>query len=626
ASGRPFERDAVIIRAAKEVGPALFYSLVIITLSFLPVFTLQAQEGRLFRPLAFTKTYAMAGAALLSITVVPALMIALVRGRILPESRNPLNRAVLWAYRPVLEGALRHRLLVVAGAVVLLGLSVLPLQRLGSEFMPPLDEGDLLYMPTTLPGLSITKARELLQQTDRIIASVPEVERVFGKIGRAETATDPAPLSMIETTITLKPRSEWRPGLTPEGLIEELDGMIRFPGLTNAWTMPIKTRIDMLSTGIKTPVGIKVAGPDLARLQAIGERIEAILRELPGTSSVYSERVLGGNYLDFDIDRRAIARHGLTVADVQEVIQTAIGGMNVSQTVEGLERYPVSLRYSRELRHDPTALRRVLVDTPAGARIPLGQLATLRFAKGPAAIKTENARPNAWIYVDLDRIDVGTYVKRARAALDRELDLPTGYTLRFSGQYEYLERARARLAWIVPVTLGVIFLLLYLNFRRLGDTLLVLASLPFAMAGGVLLLFALDYDLSVAVAAGFLALAGLTAETGVIMLLFLNQARDRALAEDRLHDLRDLWRVTVEGATWRARPLLMTVASDVIGLLPIMWGAGTGSETMRRIAAPMVGGVFSATLVVLVLLPIGFALLHGRGLPRERSAPLSAET
>ena len=619
-------RRQILVDAAVEVGPSLFFSLLIITVSFLPIFALEAQEGRLFRPLAFTKTYAMAGAALLSITVVPALMIALVRGRILPEDRNPLNRAVLFVYRPLLDGALRHRLLVVAGAVVLLLASVVPFQRLGSEFMPPLDEGDLLYMPTTLPGISITKARELLQQTDRIIATVPEVERVFGKIGRAETATDPAPLSMIETTITLKPRSEWRPGMTPDRLVAELDAMIQFPGVTNAWTMPIKTRIDMLSTGIKTPVGIKIAGPDLVRLQAIGERVEAVLRGVPGTQSVFSERVVGGNYLDFDIDRRAIARYGLTVADVQEVIQTAIGGVNISQTIEGLERYPVSLRYSRELRHDLTALRRVLVHTPAGAQIPLGQLAALRFAKGPPAIKTENGRPNAWVYVDLVGVDVGTYVERAREALEDEVDLPPGYTLRWSGQYEYLERAQARLTVIVPLTLGLIFLLLYLNFRRLADTLLVLGSLPFAMAGGVFLLFALDYDLSVAVAAGFLALAGLTAETGVIMMLFLNQARDRALEEGRLRTAEDLWRVTIEGATYRARPLLMTVASDVIGLLPIMWGAGTGSETMRRIAAPMVGGVFTATLVVLLLLPVAFALFHGRGLPPGRAPRAFSES
>jgi Cu(I)/Ag(I) efflux system membrane protein CusA/SilA len=617
AGARP--RREVLIEAAVEVGPSLFFSLLIVTISFLPIFALEAQEGRLFKPLAFTKTWSMAGAALLSITVVPALMVWLVRGRILPEGRNPLNRLVLAAYRPVLRAALRHRFAVLCGALLLLLSTLHPLQRIGSEFMPPLDEGDLLYMPTTLPGISITKARELLQQTDRIIATVPEVERVFGKIGRADTATDPAPLSMIETTITLKPRSEWRPGMTTEKLVAELDSKIRFPGLTNAWTMPIKTRIDMLSTGIKTPVGIKVSGPDLATLEAIGERIEAILRDVPGTLSVYSERVVGGNYLDVDIDRDRIARYGLTVGDVQDVIQTAVGGMNVSQTVEGLERYPVNLRYSRELRDDVTSLRRVLVTTPGGAQVPLEQLATLRFQKGPPAIKTENARPNAWIYVDLQGIDVGTYVANARAELTERLELPTGYALVWSGQFESLERARSRLALIAPITLALIFLLLYLNFRRLPDTLMVIGTLPFALVGGIFLLWMLDYDFSVAVGAGFLALAGLTAETGVIMLVFLNQARDRALEAGRLGSLQDLWQATVEGATYRARPLLMTVASDVIGLLPIMWGAGTGSETMRRIAAPMVGGVVTATLVTLVVLPVLFVLVHERALPQEGS-------
>ena len=617
------ERDAgkkprieILIDAAVEVGPSLFFSLLIVTVSFLPIFALEAQEGRLFKPLAFTKTYAMAGAALLSITVVPALMVWLVRGKILAEERNPLNKAVLRAYRPVLAAALKHRFVVLALALLLLASSLYPLKQIGSEFMPPLDEGDLLYMPTTLPGLSIAKAREILQQTDRIIATVPEVERVFGKIGRAETATDSAPLSMIETTITLKPRSEWRPGMTPQKLIAELDGMIRFPGLTNAWTMPIKTRIDMLSTGIKTPVGIKVSGPDLSILESLGKQIEATLREVPGTLSVYAERVVGGNYLDIDIDRKKIARYGLTIGDVQDVIQIAIGGMNISQAVEGLERYPINLRYSRELRDDISSLRRVLVSTPGGGPVPLEQLATLQFAKGPPAIKTENARPNAWVYIDLEGIDVGTYVKNAKNVLENELVLPPGYTLIWSGQFEYLERAQNRLMLIVPLTVGIIFLLLYLNFRRLSDTLLVISAIPFALVGGVYLLWALDYDFSVAVGAGFLALAGLTAETGVIMLLFLNQARDRAIEAGSLKTVQDLWHATVEGATYRARPLLMTVASDVIGLLPIMWGAGTGSETMRRIAAPMVGGVLTATMVTLIVIPILFVIVHSRGLSR----------
>ena len=614
-------RREVLIGAAVEVGPSLFFSLLIIAVSFLPVLALQAQEGRLFRPLALTKTYAMAGAAVLSVTVVPALMVWLVRGRIPPQGRNPLSRALRRVYRPLLGAALRRRWLVLAVALGGLLASAVPLQRLGSEFMPPLDEGDLLYMPTTLPGLSITKARELLQQTDRVIATVPEVERVFGKVGRAETATDPAPLSMLETTITLKPRSEWRPGMTPQRLVEELDRMIRFPGLTNAWTMPIKTRIDMLSTGIKTPVGIKISGPELAVLEQLGEQIEAVLRPVTGTLSVYAERVVGGNYLDVDIDRAQIARYGLTVGDVQDVIQTAIGGVDVTETVEGLERYPVNLRYSRELRDDIAGLRRVLVATPSGAQVPLGQLAALRFAKGPPAIKSENARPNAWVYVDLEGIDVGTYVRNAREAVSSRVRLPPGYSLTWSGRYEYLERAQLRFALIAPLTLGAIFLLLYANFRRLGDALIVIAALPFALVGGVFWVWWLGQNLSVAVGAGFLALAGLAAETGAIMLLFLHRARDRALEAGSLRTRGDLWEATVAGAADRARPLLMTVASDVLGLLPIMWGAGTGSETMRCIAAPMVGGVVTATLVTLFVVPILFVMTYARGLPPQRRAP-----
>jgi Cu(I)/Ag(I) efflux system membrane protein CusA/SilA len=509
---------------------------------------------------------------------------------------------------------------VIAAAFVLLVATLYPFSRLGSEFMPPLDEGDLLYMPTTLPGISITKAREILQQTDRIIATFPEVERVFGKAGRAETATDPAPLSMIETTITLKPYDEWRPGMTMEKLVAELDRAIRFPGVTNAWTMPIKTRIDMLSTGINTELGIKLSGPDLEVLQELGERIEAALKGVPGTLSVAAERVVGGNYLDFEIDRQRIARYGLTIADVQDVIQTAIGGMNISYTVEGLERYPINLRYRRELRDDLASLRRVLVPTPSGAQVPLEQLARLEIRKGPPSIKTENARPNAWIRVDLDDVDVGTYVSRAKPVLAEKVVLPPGYTLRWSGQYEYLERAAARLWIIGPIALGVIFLLLYINFRKLSDTLLVLGGLPFGLIGGVWLLWLLDYELSVAVGAGFLALAGLSAETGVIMLLFLNQAKDRLLEEGHLATREDLWAAIVDGAAQRARPLLMTVASDVIGLLPIMWSAGTGSETMRRIAAPLVGGVPTATLVTLIVVPVVYALIHGWRLPR-RSEP-----
>ena len=608
-------RQEVIIEAAAEVGPALFYSLLIITVGFLPIFSLQAQEGRLFSPLAFTKTYAMAGAAFTSITIVPLLMVWLIRGRIMREDRNPVNRFLLWVYSPVIHLVLRHKIWVVASAVSILVATVVPFREIGSEFMPPLNEGDLLYMPTTLPGISITKAQELLQQTDRMIRMIPEVHHVFGKVGRAETATDPAPLSMMETTIMLKPPEEWRPGMTIQKLIAELDQTVRVPGVTNAWTMPIKTRIDMLSTGIKTPVGIKIAGPDLTELQALAEESEAILREVPGTLSVFAERVVGGNYIDFEIDRREIARYGLTVGDVQDVIQSAIGGMNVTSTVEGLERYPVNLRYPRELRGNLSALRRVLVPTPGGAQIPLEQLAVLVVRKGPPSIKSENARLNAWIYVDLEGIDVGTYVQNAKKVLSEQLVLPPGYSLMWSGQYEYMERASARLRIVVPLALGLIFLLLYLNFRKLSDSLIVMLSLPFALVGGVWLLWMLDYELSVAVAVGFLALAGVAAETGVVMLVFLEEAVSRFRSEGRLQSKRDLEEAIFEGAVLRVRPKMMTVVSTMAGLLPIMWGAGTGSETMRRIAAPMVGGMVSATVLTLVVIPVVFAWVRGVGLP-----------
>jgi len=608
-------RREVLVEAATEVGPSLFFSLLVITVSFLPIFSLEAQEGRLFKPLAWTKTWAMAGAALLSVTVVPALMVALVRGRIRPEAHNPAARAVLAVYRPTVRAVLRRPVWVLAGAVLALLATAWPVSRLGSEFMPPLDEGDLLYMPTTLPGVSITKAREILQQTDRIIASFPEVERVFGKVGRARTATDPAPLSMIETTITLKPRSAWRPGMTTEKLIQELDAAIRFPGLTNAWTMPIKARIDMLSTGCKTPVCVRISGPDLSGIEDVAERVEAVLRGVPGSASVVAERSVGGRYLDIDIDRGAISRYGLTVGDVQDVVETAIGGTNVTRTVEGLERYPVSLRYYRELRDDPASLRRVLVPTPDGAQVPLEQLARIALRDGPPSVKTENARPSAWVFVDLrSETDLGSFVGRARRALEEQIELPAGYTLAFTGQYEYLARAARRLSVIAPVTLGIIFVLLYLNFRRVADALLVMACVPFALTGGVWLLWALDYEFSVAVGAGFLALAGLTAETAVIMLVFLHDARRRREEAGRLQSRRDLRAAVVEGATSRARPLLMTVASDVIGLLPIMWAAGTGSEAMRRIAAPLVGGVITASAVTLFLLPVLYALWQGRRL------------
>jgi len=634
------EHWAIILDAAKEVGPSLFYSLLIVTLSFLPVFSLQAQEGRLFKPLAFTKTWAMAAAALLSITLVPVLMGYLVRGRILPEKRNPINRFLLWVYRPVIGWVLRRKMLVGVVSLLILVVTMLPysswvlnrvdgnahrvlsrfeplfpLERIGSEFMPALYEGDLLYMPTTLPGVSVTKARELLQQTDRIIRTFPEVDQVFGKIGRAETATDPAPMSMIETTITLKPEAEWRDGMTPERLIDELDAAVKFPGLTNSWTMPIKTRIDMLSTGIKTPVGIKIAGEDLEVLQRIGQQIEEVIRRQEGTLSVYAERVAGGNYLDFDIDRAAVARYGLTVGDVQDVIMSALGGMNITYTVEGRERYPINLRYGREVRDSLPAMASVLISTPTGVQIPISQVASVHLRKGPPAIKSENARLNAWVYVDIRGIDVGSYVEAARAAVATEIDLPTGYSLSWSGQYEYMQRAEQRLKLVVPITLGVIFLLLFLNFRSVTESLIIMLSLPFALVGGVWLLAVLDYDMSIAVGVGFIALAGVAAETGVIMLLYLDQAwdeiRDRRQREGGQLTREDLHGAVTAGAVDRVRPKVMTVTATMAGLLPIMWGSGTGSEVMRRIAAPMVGGLVSSTLLTLLVIPMIYSVWQG---------------
>ena len=605
----------IIARAAREVGPSLFFALLVITVSFMPVFSLEAQAGRLFKPLAFTKTYAMAAAALLSVSLVPVLVGYCVRGRIRPSHRTPVGRVLGGVYWPVLGFVLRFRRWVVAGALLALAASVVPFSRFGSEFMPRLWEGDLLYMPTTLPGVSITEGREILQQTDRIIKSFPEVQHVFGKVGRADSATDPAPLSMIETTIALKPRSEWRPGMTPERLVEELDGALRIPGLTNAWTMPIRSRIDMLSTGIRTPVGIKIAGPDLTELERLGREIEAAVRGVPGTASVYADRVMGGNYLDFGIDRVAIARHGLTVRDVQEVIQTAIGGMNVTTTVEGLERYPVNLRYSRELRDDLPGLRAVLVATPEGHQVPLGSLANIDYVVGPPSIKTEGAKPNAWVYVDIRDIDVGSYVEAAREAVAAAVAVPPGYTVAWSGQYEYLERAERRLAWVVPLTLFLIFLLIYLTTRSVTETMLVLLGVPFAVTGSFWLLHILGYDLSIAVWVGVIALAGLYAETAIVFLLYLNVSyrdyRDRGLLTDRAA----LAQAIRHGAVKRVRPVMMTIATDVIGLLPIMWSAGAGADVMKRIAAPLVGGVVTSGAVVLLLFPVAFYLWKGRGLP-----------
>ena len=606
----------VVTEAAVEVGPPLFFSLLVITLSFLPVFTLQAQEGRLFAPLAFTKTYAMAAAAGLAITLVPVLMGYFIRGRILPEHRNPLNRLLIWLYRPLVGWITRHPALVVLACCALLVAGFWPVNKLGSEFMPDLNEGDLMYMPTTFPGISAGKAQELLQQTDKLIMTVPEVKRVFGKIGRADTATDPAPLTMIETVIQLKPESQWRKGMTIEDIKAELNQRVRLPGLTNAWVWPIKTRIDMLATGIKTPVGIKIAGPDLGVIQDIGEQVERVLEQVSGTASAFSERVAGGRYVTVDILREQASRYGLNIDDVQDIVRTAIGGMNVTETVEGLERYPVNLRYPRGLRDSVEKLKALPVVTPAGGQIPLSAVADIRVEGGAPMIKSENARPNGWIFVDIEGVDVGSYVESARQAVSERLQLPPGYSLNWSGQYEYMERAKERLAVVLPITLAIIVLLLFLNFRQLTEVMIILGTLPTALVGGIWLLYLLDYDVSVAVGVGFIALAGVAVEIGVVMLVYLKQAlkreQQRALDSGRGLRREDLDRAVREGALMRVRPIMMTVASIVVGLMPIMLGDGTGSEVMRRIAAPMVGGMISATVLTLALIPAVF-LIWQRG-------------
>jgi len=602
----------LIADASKEVGPALFFSLLIIAVSFLPVFTLEAQEGRLFRPLAFTKTYAMLGSSLLAVTVVPVLMGYWIRGKIRPEEKNPVNRFLIWIYHPIIKLVLKAKVPVILLAVVVLAVSYLPWRWTGSEFMPPLNEGDLLYMPTTLPGISITKAKELLQQTDRIIATFPEVHHAFGKVGRAETATDPAPLSMIETTIMLKPESEWREGMTMEKLVDELNNAIQFPGLTNAWTMPIKTRIDMLSTGIKTPVGIKLMGDDLQVLSNLGARVEAVIREVPGTLSAYSERVTGGNFLDYRIKREEAARYGLTVGDIQDIIMTAVGGMNVTQTVEGLERYPVNMRYGSELRDTPEKLRRILVPTPTGTQVPITQVADIRIVKGPPSIKSENARKNAWIYVDIRGIDVGTYVKMAQQAVREKIKLPPGYSMVWSGQYEYMVRAQKRLMIVVPMTLVIIFLLLYFNFKNITESLIVMLSVPFSLTGGLWFMYLLGYDMSVAVGVGFIALAGVAAETGVVMLIYLDLSYKKFKAKyGEKFNREHLYEAIEEGAALRVRPKMMTVIAIMAGLMPIMWSHGTGSQVMKRIAAPMVGGMVSATILTLIVVPAIYGLWKG---------------
>ena len=604
------EHWKIIADSAKEVGPALFYSLLIVTLSFLPVFTLQAQEGRLFKPLAFTKTFALGSSSILAITLIPVLLGLLIRGKIRPESKNPISRVLIWLYKPVIRTVLKFKKSTLLASMVILLVTFIPYNQLGTEFMPPLYEGDLLYMPTTDPGISITKARELLQQTDKIIKSFPEVETVFGKIGRAETATDPAPLSMIETIITLKPEDQWRPGMTPDKLIQELDAAIQFPGLTNAWTMPIKTRIDMLSTGIKTPIGIKVAGKDLAILEEIGRQIAAVVKNIPGTASAYSEKSVGGNYLDIDINRNEIARYGLSISDVQDVIQTAIGGMNISQSVEGLERYPINLRYGRELRDTPEKLKRVLIPTPRGEQIPLAQLASVNIKKGPSVIKSENARPNVWVYIDLRDIDVGTYVEQARPIIESRVAIPSGYNLIWSGQWEYIERASNRLKLVVPITLLIIFVLLYLNFKNVWESLTVMLSVPFALVGGIWLMYFLNYNMSVAVWVGFIALAGLAAETGIVMIIYIDHAYD-ALKKEKGTDfnISHIYQAVMSGTVDRVRPKMMTVTTTLLALVPILWSTGAGSQVWKRIAAPMVGGIVTSTILTLIVIPVIYTLV-----------------
>jgi Cu(I)/Ag(I) efflux system membrane protein CusA/SilA len=638
------ERWRVVVASAQEVGPALFFSLLIITVAFLPVFTLEGQEGRLFKPLAFTKTFSMAAASLLSVTLVPVAMGLFIRGRLYRERANPINRAMIAIYRPVIQFVLRHRWGAIATALAAVVVTWIPWSRIGSEFMPPLEEGTILFMPTTLPGISVARARQLLQAQDRILKSFPEVEHVWGKAGRAMTATDPAGLDMFETTITLKPERQWRAGLTYDQLVAQMDSAVRLPGVTNAWTMPIKARNDMLATGIRTPVGIKVFGPNLAVLEHLGRQIERAVQPVPGTRSAFAERAVSGYYLDIDIDRAAAARYGLNVGDVQAVIATAIGGMVVTQTVEGRERYGVRVRYPMELRDTPEKLASVLIPVataapsgaaatgPAGSsaggmgmpgravaggitQIPLGQVATIRAVAGPMVVRTEAAQQTAWVYVDVVGRDIGRYVKDAQAAVARAVVLPEGYSVVWSGQYEYMLRAKATMRVVIPATLAIIFLLLYFNFRRVGETLIVMLSLPFAVVGGLWFIWALGYNWSVAVAIGFIALAGVAAETGVVMLIYLDhawQARVR-MRDGQRPSVRELYDAVMEGAVDRVRPKMMTVTAIMAGLLPIMWSDGTGASVMKRIAAPMIGGMVSSTILTLLVIPAVYALWKERG-------------
>jgi Cu(I)/Ag(I) efflux system membrane protein CusA/SilA len=622
--GKP--RIDILIDAAVEVGPALFFSLLVITVSFLPIFTLEAQEGRLFSPLAFTKTFSMAAAAFLSVTLVPALMIIFVRGKIIPESRNPINRFLIWVYRPVIALVLRGKVLTILLALAILVATLWPARQIGSEFMPTLNEGTLLYMPTTLPGLSVTKAAELLQTQDRIIKSFPEVETAYGKAGRVSSATDPAPTEMFETVIQLKPKEQWRPGLTIDKLIAEMDAALQFPGVSNAWTMPIKGRLDMLATGIRTPIGVKIFGRDLTQIEGLARQVETVLKNVPGTSSAYAERIIGGYYLDVVPARSALARYGLMIGDVQDVIAMALGGETVTTTVEGRERYGVNIRYPRDYRSSPQAIANdVLIPLPGGGTAPLGEVAKVELVRGPTSIRTENGQLAAYVYVDVRDRDIGSYVADARQAVASSVKFPSGYYVTWSGQFEYMERAAAKMRVVVPVTLLVILLLLYLNFRSLTETLIVMASLPFALIGGVWLMWYLGFNMSVAVAVGFIALAGVAAETGVVMLIYLDHARKEVMAErtseGRLFTRGDLHKAIMLGAVERVRPKMMTVVAIMAGLLPILWSTGAGSEVMQRIAVPMIGGMVSSTLLTLIVIPAIYDLVKGIGLPRESAAP-----
>ena len=612
AHGEPTnaQRINVIIDAASEVGPALFFSLLIITLSFIPVFTLEAQEGKLFAPLAYTKTYAMAAAAGLSVTLIPVLMTLFIRGHIRPEHKNPLNRGLIALYKPMLSKVLHYPKVTLFVALALVILTLYPLSKLGSEFMPPLDEGDLLYMPTALPGLSVSKASEILQLSDRLIKTLPEVKSVFGKAGRAESATDPAPLEMLETTIQLKPRDEWRPGMTPEKLVEELDARLKIPGMANVWVQPIRNRIDMLSTGIKSPVGIKIGGADLDTLEKIGQEVERLMKKVPGASSVIAERVTGGRYIDIKIDRLKIARYGLNIEDVQSLISTAIGGDNIGEKIEGLARFPINVRFPRELRDSVEKLKSLPIITEKGATVPLGEVTEIKITDGPPMIKSENARPNVWVYVDIHDRDLGGFVKDAKALLDKDLQLPAGYSLVWSGQFEYFERAADRLSYVFPMTIGIIFILLFLAFKRMTPALLILGSLPFSLVGAVWFLYLLGHNFSIASGVGMIALSGLAAEFGIIMLVYLDDAIERYRMAGKLNNRDDLYEALIEGAALRVRPKAMTVAVILAGLIPILYGTGTGSEAMSRIAAPMVGGMLTAPLLSLFVLPAAYILLR----------------